>query len=112
MFKIFDTGVNTYECRLTTRALVEAEVLLKTNPVNKIMPTEGLPALGDLLMILWVSMKDMNHGVKRDDIYGIFDDYVANGGDFSSLLEFIMELFMDSGVLGKEKADEETGEKN
>lgn len=110
MYLTFDTGKNQYDCCLNTRALVDAEAVLKTNPLNifTIVDDGDLPKLSDLLIILYMSMKKFNHGIKTDDIYDIYDDYVANGGSLNSLMEFIMNLFIESGTI---KVDKDTEQK-
>lgn len=108
MFLNFDTGKNIYKCKLSTQALCDIEDILGCNPVNILVTDSNeLPKLKSLLVILYHSMKDFNHGIKFADIYDIFDEYCANEGDFSTLLEFIMNLFEESQLI-KSKGDSTT----
>ena len=107
MYLTFDTGKNQYNCILNTLALVDAESVLKTNPINIFVTAENeLPKLNDLLVILYMSMRKFNHGIKLAEIYDIYDDYIDNGGDFTTLMVFIMNLFEESGIMKTKKSPE------
>lgn len=110
MFTVFTTSKTSYNCHLSTRAVVKCERILGDNPINIMMSfADGkLPKLETLLTILWAALEDYNHGIKREDIYDIFDDYVAAGGSMGALMDFIATLFSESGLIGKADGENET----
>lgn len=115
MYLTFDCGDKNYRCKMSTRALVDMERALGENPINIFvgMADNKMPKLEDLLIILFCSMQDLNHGIKKSDIYDIFDDYCENGGSIMSLTEFLANLLSESGIMGKpedEKKEEAEGE--
>lgn len=100
-----------YRCKLSTRALVECENLLGDNPINILEDMgEKLPKLDTLLTILWCSMMDYNHSIKKSEIYSIFDSYIAAGHNILDLAAFIFDLFVDSGMIAvpEEESEEKT----
>ena len=111
MFLNFDTGKNTYKCVLTATALCDIEDDLGCNPINIFVLGENeLPKLKDMLCILYHSIKQFNHGIKKSDIYDIFDEYVENGGSFTSLMTFLVNLFQESKFMKVNDEDKETTE--
>lgn len=105
MYITFDCGKNSYKCKLSTRSLVDMERALGENPINIFvqMSESKLPKIDVLLTMLWYSMQDLNHGIKRSDIYDIFDEYINNGGTIMTLTDFLGNLFYESGIIGKEE---------
>ena len=59
-----------YVCKLTTKAIVEAEDRLGCNMLNILLKVDNneLPKLKDLLIIFHESLR-YTHGIKFDDVY-------------------------------------------
>lgn len=101
---------NQYPCKLSTRALLGIEKALGDNPINIIYKSEGIPKLNDLLTILFYCMRKDNPKIRTlDDTINIYEDYLEDGGSIRGLMEFILELIKESGIMGKE-GDTETSE--
>ncbi len=96
-----------YKARLTTKAIIELERKLKTNPVNALIEMgreEGkLPNLEVLLTFLHASLQSMEHGISLEDTYEIYDEMVEDGKNFTDLLNIIVKVFQDSGLLPKDE---------
>jgi hypothetical protein len=93
-----------YNLRLTTRACTNVEKRLGTNPLNVFSRLSGneVPALSDLLVILHESINTLNHGISFDALCDLYDDYCDDGGDISTLIELIIEVLQDSGIIPKD----------
>lgn len=93
-----------YYLRLSTKRCVETEQRLGKNPLNVFMETSeaNVPNISDLMVILHESLLDMNHGLKMDDVYSLYDDWSQDGGNLMKLLEVLVEVFQDAGFIPKE----------
>ena len=93
----------TYQLRLTTKGCVAIESRLGQNPLNIFMQANEskMPRLSDLMIILHECLNTMNHGIKMEDVFKIYDDYCEEGGDFMSLIELLVGVFEDSGFIPK-----------
>lgn len=93
-----------YKLRLTTKACVEVEQRLGTNPLNIFMKASNgeIPKLDDLLVIWHGSMTSLNNGISLSDMYDIYDDYCEQGGSFVDLIKLLVQVFQDSGFIPKE----------
>ena len=111
MIKVFSTGKNEYNCKLSTRYLISIEDKLGENPINalKVNDDEELPKLNPLLIILYYSMRSDKPTLKFEEIYDIYDEYCENGGNIFKLYGFIFELLRDSGLIysGNNEGDAE-----
>ena len=97
-----------YPIKITTRAALDMEEKLGTNPLNtilKIQRNEELPDLKTLLVMLHYSLQKLNHGISWNDTLQLFDDYCEDDGDIVTLLELIVDAFKESGLI---KVAEET----
>ena len=91
-FQIWEVNNVTYRLRLDTASVCELEQKYKTNLMN-LMGTGngGMPALSVMLDVTYAAMKKYTHGIKKDEINSIFDDYISEGG---SQLSFYTEIYM------------------
>ena len=102
----FEAGGNTYKLVLTTRAMVELEKKIGCNPLDilvKVQSEESLPKVYDMVAIIWASLLKFNHGIKFDDCYDIFDDYLNEGHAITDFLEVMLEIFKVSGLIKEDK---------
>lgn len=104
-------GNKEYKCRLNTKAFVELEKRLGTNPLNIFadLANSGntVPSLGVMLDIFHASLQAFEHGISLDDTYELYDKYIENGGDFVSFMNEIVNIIQNSGILPKDKRAEE-----
>lgn len=99
-----------YSLRLDARRTVELEKKLGKSPLSIFMGAkEGqLPSLGELLLVLHASLQPLQHGIKEDDVYAIYDKFIAEGKEFKDLIPIIIDLYRECGLLPKEDAVEDS----
>ena len=104
---ILNTGKKEYQLRLTTKGCISIESRIKKNPLNVFMEASEnkVPMISDLMVILHECINGANHGIKLEDVYDIYDEYCANGGDFMSLIELLVEAFKESGFIPKNEEE-------
>jgi len=97
-------GKKEYPLRLTTKGCVSIESRIRKNPLNVFMDASEnkMPMISDLMVILHECINGANHGVKLDDVYDIYDDFCADGGDFMQLIELLVKVFQESGFIPKD----------
>lgn len=102
--KTLKAGNKEYQLRLTTKGCVAIENRIGTNPLNIFMAVQEnqIPKMFHLMVILHECMNSMNHGIKIEDVYDIYDQYCAEGGDLMSLIELLVGVFEESGFIPKE----------
>ena len=112
-YMTFKAGGNEYRMVLTTRAMVELEKKIGCNPIDILLRAQDgttLPKVSDMIAILWSGLLKFNHGIKLEDCYDIFDNYLADGNSATDFISVILEVYKVSGLI-KENKKEET-EKN
>ena len=104
----FTVGKKTYNLRLNTRNIVQVEKKLGKNPLDVFTTLEGnsVPKIADLMLILHASMQQFNHGVKEDDCYDIYDDYLAEGHTLVDFMHVLLDVFKVSGFGSKDEEGE------
>lgn len=100
-----------YKLRLTTKQVCDVEEKLGVNLLKIFMPKPGeefnLPPLKVMLIIVHGALQKFHHGIKLDDVYELFDNYVSDGyGQTELMTEVILPLFEVSGFIPKEKQQE------
>lgn len=95
-----------YKLRLATRQVCEVEEKLGVNLLKIFMPSKGedfnLPPLKVMLVIIHGALQKFHHGMKLDDVYNLFDDYIDEGNGQTELMtEVILPLFEASGFIPK-----------
>lgn len=104
----FSAGEKEYKLALTTRGMVELEKKIGCNPVNLLIAAsdDRVPQISEMVAVLWASMQKYNHGVKFDDCYDIFDEWLDDGNKVVEFLDIIVEIYQVSGLIGdSEEAD-------
>ena len=101
-------GSEGYKLKLTTRASVQMERALGYNPIIMLMKIDDgeMPKLNDLLIILQFMLQTYHHGFNLDKVYDLFDKYVADGHSMFDLIPVFVEVFQQSGYLGKPGEEE------
>lgn len=97
---------NGYKLRLDAKRIEQLEDALGgKSPLSVFAKTEGLPPLKDMLSILHAALVPLQHSIKKDDVYAIYDDYVNAGNNYTDLIKAIVEVFKVSGLIPKEEID-------
>ena len=101
----FIVGKNTYNLRLNTRAIVNLEKKIGKNPLDIFTTLEknSVPKTTDLMLLLHASMQQFNHGVKEEDCFDIYDDYLAEGHTLVDFMNVLLEVFKVSGFISDEE---------
>lgn len=94
----------TFNCRLGAKACILCERALGRNPLNVLAEAQeaAIPKLEDLLTILKFAM-----GVTEDEVYELYDQWVEEGHSIMDLLEIVIKVFENSGLVPKEAEEDE-----
>lgn len=108
-YTIIKLASQEYKARLDAKACVSLEERIGTNPVNVLLVTreDKLPKLKDLLMIIHASLQQYQHNVTLDDVYKMWDKELESGSSIDKLLEIIVKIFQDSGLITKDEEPED-----
>lgn len=97
-------GKDSYKLRLSTKRAVDLERALGFNPLQIFFDVNNgkLPKLSDLMIMLQYFLQDMQHGIKLEDAYDIYDRYVADGHNMFDLIPLFIEVLKESGFMAEE----------
>ena len=98
-----------YVLKLTTKAIVETEERLGCNIIDIFAEVDSghLPKLKDLLIIFHEAMR-YTHGIKFDDVFDIYSDYIEEGHTYPDFVVMLLNVMRDSGLLPKESEEEDS----
>lgn len=107
-YAIWQVGNEEYRLKLDTDGVERLEMKYKTNLMNIMGAGQGgMPALTVMLDVAHEAMKKFNHGIKRDDVKGIFSRYVeAGGSQINFYTEVYMAIFQVSGFFSISLTDQ------
>jgi len=104
-YSVWTVGGKEYRLRLTGIVIDKLEQKYKANLLN-VLAADGLPPLSVMLTVIQASMQQHQHGVKYNDVLGMFDKYVDEGGDQTKLYaEVVMDLLEVSGFFTASEAE-------
>lgn len=103
----FVAGNKEYKLRLNTRNTILLEKQLGCNPLNIFGNGETLPTITEMVAILHASLQQYNHNISLTDAYDIFDRWLEDGNSTTDFIAVIMEIYKASGILPKDKQEEE-----
>ena len=107
-------GTN-YTLKLSMRGAINLEQTLGTHPANVMMAMAmnqtQMPNMGGMIAILHEALQPMNHGMSLDATYDLVDDWFADGHSIADLIQLIVEVLQDSGLLPKEEEVKEAPKK-
>ena len=107
-------GTN-YTLKLSMRGAINLEKSLGTNPANVMMAMAmnqtQMPNMTGMIAILHEALQPMNHGMSLDATYDLVDDWFADGHSIADLIQLIVEVLQDSGLLPKEEEVKEAPKK-
>ena len=75
---------------------------------DKEMAGELAISIMELVFILHSALQPYNHNIKIDDVYDLFDEYIADGHTYMDFINVVIELFKVSGVIRDEKDEGES----
>ena len=103
MFTEFTAGDRTYQLRLTTQGVISLEKKLGFNPLQIFMgiDEDQLPKLSDMAVVLHQMLQPYQHGIKLEEVYDIYDAFIADGHSMWDLIPIIIEAFTNAGFLPK-----------
>lgn len=91
-FAIWNVKGEDYKMVLGTQDIVALETKYKTNLMNIMgAGNGGMPALTVMLDVTHAALKKFHHGISKDAVIAMFDQYVREGG---SQLNFYTEVYM------------------
>jgi hypothetical protein len=100
LYKSFEIGTKEYKARLTAKACIELEKKLGTNPLNlfsAMASTGELPPIGEILIILHQALLHYHHGLKLEEVYDLYDEFVDEGKTLVDLMPIMLDIFKVSG---------------
>ncbi len=100
-----------YICRLGAQRTTEVEKKLNKSITSIFLTPAGdimFPKLGEMLFVLQKSI--INHVLNEKDMLGLYDAYVAEGGSYVKLMEFLQEILDNSGFFDKGSDETEAKE--
>jgi hypothetical protein len=108
-YAIWRIGEEEYKLKLTTAAIVELETRYKVNLLELLRAdtSTSVPPLSVMLDVVHAALQKYHHGIKKADVYDMFDRYEEKGG---SQLKFYASVFIDlytvSGFFGEKMAED------
>lgn len=91
-FAIWNVKGEDYKMVLSTQDIVALESKYKTNLMNIMgAGNAGMPALSVMLDVAHAALKKFHHGINKDAVMAMFDQYIREGG---SQLNFYTEVYM------------------
>lgn len=108
-YAVWAIGEEEYKLKLTTAAIIDLESKYKTNLMELInINTEmGLPPLSVMIDITHAALQKYHHGIKKEDVYDMFDRYEEGGGSQLSFFTGVfIEIYTVSGFFSQKMADE------
>ena len=107
MITVKDTN---YNLKLSIRGWENLEKKMGMNPVNVLMKmandATSMPNISDLALIVHEALQPYNHGMSLDDTYTLIDDWFEEGHTLTDLLQLVVSLFMESGLIPKEQEED------
>ena len=109
-FVVWSVDGTDYKLKLTTQGITKLEEKFKTNLMN-LMGGDDMPALKNMLIVTHEALQKYHHGIKLNDVYDMFDQYVEAGGSQTDFMTNVfIQIYQVSGFLS-EKMGEEMDEK-
>lgn len=108
MYKELVIGNDSYKLRLSTKRSVDLEEALGKSPLQMFFDVNNgkMPKLKEMMIMLQYMLQEYNHGIKLDDVYGIYDKYIAEGHNMFDLIPLFLDVLRESGFIVE--SDEES----
>lgn len=98
----FEAGNKEYKLRLNTRDVIALEKRIGCNPLAIFGDGDTIPTMTTMVAVLHASLTQYQHGIKLEDAYNIFDDYLADGNSMTDFITVILEIYKASGLIKDE----------
>lgn len=98
----FEAGNKEYKLRLNTRDVIALEKRIGCNPLAIFGDGDTIPTMTTMVAVLHASLTQYQHGIKLEDAYTIFDDYLADGNSMTDFITVILEIYKASGLIKDE----------
>lgn len=107
-------GSKTLDLVLDGSTIINIEKELRSSLLGIMVSGSGgmrMPRLGEILTILHEA--NTIHGIKKADMPGLYDEYIASGGTQTKLFEIIQNLMEAAGFFESEdeSSENQDGEK-
>lgn len=79
-----------YKLKLSTSVITKLEEKYKVNLLET-LASDTMPPLGVMLDVAHGALQKYHHGIKKDDVVEMFDEYIEEGG---SQLGFFTEVYI------------------
>ena len=97
-------GETEYKLKFSAAASVEAEKKLGKGLMASLQTVDSVTTQ---ITMLWASLQKYNHGIKMEDAENIYDAYMdSETGGFEEFLEILVEVFVVSGFIKPDQAEE------
>ena len=97
-FAYWEVKGESYKLKLSTASICKLEEKFKTNLLNLAGDESGMPPLSNMLYIAHAAMKDWHHGLKLEDVKGLYSDYIDEGGSQTSFFtDVFLAIYQASG---------------
>lgn len=106
MYYDFKAGEHEYKLRLTTRSTIMLEKALGCNPLMIFKDDEQLPPVTVMVQVLHASLQEYHHGMSMEKVYGVFDEYLADGNTPMDFVGEIIEVYKVSGIIPNDRGAE------
>ena len=107
-FAIWNVKGEDYKMVLGTQDIVALESKYKTNLMNIMgAGNAGMPALSVMLDVAHAALKKFHHGISKDAVMAMFDQYIKEGGSqLNFYTEVYMQIFQVSGFFSVSLANQ------
>lgn len=101
LYSTLDIGDKEYKLRLNAKNAVALEKTLGRHPLAVIMElqNESFPSTEDTCKILQASLQCYHHGITLDNVYDMYDEYIATGKSFTDIILVLVEIFKTAGFI-------------
>lgn len=101
-FEVLVVGGSEYNLKITTANAVMLEEQIGTDLLNGL---GKLAEIGTLAKYFFAAAR-LNDSIKKiDDVYQLFDDYLAQGGSYDELQTLIIDVLVLSGILTEKSGE-------
>lgn len=107
-FVLLNTGNKEYKLKFSAGAIAQVE---QSMGMSFFKCVEQIDSIGVQLSVLWAALQKFNHGISKEDVSDIYNDYLDNGGTLEGIIEIIIETFEVSGFIPKQQMGKPTAKK-
>lgn len=94
MYTIWKVGDKEYRLRLTTQATVLFEKQMK---VGMTAVLDHVADVSVIVGLIWAAMQQYNHGISLQDVFTLYDTFIADGGTVADIIPIEQDLLAQMG---------------